>query len=723
MSYVKGEVTYQIYFNNENNYGVYKVKIEETDEAVLDFHETVTITGYFQTLDVGSIYMFKGSMSFKNKYGHSFSVNTYERVLPTSREGIIEYLSGDYFKGIGKKTAELIVDTIGLDCIGKILSDKSYLDLVPSLNDKKKDILYETLKTNRELENIFITLYSYDITPNMAMKIYDVFKEDTIDVIKNNPYKLINEVEGIAFLKADKIALKTGISLYNDDRIDACIKYTILLNAEESGDTYISYDYLVFKTRELLSFDEDDDSYILKSIKRLKDRRELIDFGDEYISHVMLYNSEKYIADKLTLMASCKVKPFFTEEIKSLIEYFEKNNDIVYEEEQKMAIYGALNNNVSIITGGPGTGKTTIERGILFVYSQLISSDAELIKLCAPTGKAAKRIEESTGYTAKTIHKLLGYDVLGNFTYNKFNPLDAKLIIIDEASMIDIFLFKRLLEALPIDTKVVIIGDSDQLPSIGPGEVLKNIIESGNFHVTKLNKIHRQKSNSKIISLAYDCLKGEISTEIDSSSEDLMFIPAYPEDLNSILVNTINHFSSLGYSLLNDIQILIPMYKSIVGIENVNNYIQMTLNNYVSETDELNFSIDDKVIQLVNEYDKGVMNGDIGIVSDVTDNGVKVDFSGNIVSYTKSELTNIQLAYSISIHKAQGSEFPVVILPFFNNYRALLNKKLVYTAITRSKEHLVIIGSAKCFKDTIKILAIDRKTMLPMFLSKDDTKI
>ena len=716
MSYIKGEVSHQVYLNVKNNYGVYKVSIEETDEPLLDFKKTATIAGTFFNIDVGSIYKFTGKMSFKERYGYSFIADTAERVLPTSKEGIIEYLSGDQFIGIGKKTATLIVDELGEDAIAKISSSIHALDNIKSLSEKKKELIYNVIISSAKVENILITLYSYDITPKMAMRIYDRFQDETLNIIKDNPYRLINEVEGIAFLKADKIALKTGISPYNENRIDSCISYSILLNAEETGDTYISYDDLTDKVRTLLSFTSDDDTLILKEINKLKSRSELVDYGENNITDVRLYMSEKYIADKLYLMSQAKVETFRKSEIDNIIKEFEKANNIIYEDEQKEAIYNALNNNVSIITGGPGVGKTTIERGILYAYQELVTSEASYIKLCAPTGKAAKRIEESTNFTAKTIHKLLGYDTMGNFAYNKFNPLDVKLLILDEASMVDIFLFKRLLEAIPLDTKVVIVGDSDQLPSIGPGEVLKNLIDSDKFIVSRLTKIHRQKETSQIVSLAYDCLKGTVDTIIDDDRDDLIFIPAYQEDLNSILLNVINHFSGLGYSLEQDIQILIPMYKSMVGIEAVNKFIQMSINSKVSNDSPFEYFIEDKVIQLVNQYEDGVMNGDIGIVTDVTLDTIKVMFQENEVTYKGSDIYNIQLAYAISVHKSQGSEFPVVIIPFFNNYRVLLNKKLVYTAITRAKEYLVIIGDARCFRETIKVMTKARKTILEWFL-------
>ena len=715
MSYVKGEVKFQVYYNDKSGYGVYKVNIDETNEPYFDFDKVATITGTFIPLEVGGNYIFNGKIVFNQKYGYTFITETYERILPTSKEGIIEFLSGESFKGIGKGTATKVVDTLGLECISLILDNKDILDKVPSMNDKKKDIIYNSLTLNRDISNTLITLYSYGISPKLSMRIYDKFGPNTIDIIKKDPYILIDEVEGIAFIKADQIALKTGINLRSPSRIEACIVYTLLNNAQETGNTYMHKDELINKVYEYLSFTKEDLELIEKGINNLLFVKKIYEYEDGYIES-KLYNAERYIAKKLIEINNRKKEEFNAKEIESLIKVLEKKLDIKYEIEQKEAIYNALNNNLSIITGGPGTGKTTIERGIIFAYQELTRLTYEYIKLAAPTGKAAKRIEESTGYAASTIHKLLRYDTLGNFFYNRFNTLPVKLLIIDEASMIDTFLFKNLLEAIDSSTKLVIVGDSDQLPSIGAGQVLKDLIDSDAFITTKLKKIHRQKENSKIISLAYDVLEGEISTELDSEHDELTFIPSRQGDLLPTLKNIVDHYTSLGFDMYSDIQILIPIYKGGVGIEVVNKFMQMNYNSsYDLNSDEGidRFFIDDKIIQLINQYEDGVMNGDMGIVSDkLGDKEIVVDFQSNLVSYKGEDLSNISLAYAISIHKSQGSEFKVVIIPFFNNYRILLNKKLVYTAITRAKEHLVLVGDAKAFRDSIKIKGDDRLTTL-----------
>lgn len=720
MSYVKGEVTYRVFFNEMNRYSVYKVDIEDTDENPLKFYKTCTITGYFEGLDIGSTFIFKGKLIESKKYGFTFQADTFERVLPTSREGIIEFLSGDLFKGIGKAIATSIVDTLGSDCMKEIINDRRVLDKVIGLSEKKKDIIYDVLYENLEVEETLVTLYSYGISPKISYRIYDTYKEHTLDIIKNEPYRLIKDIEGIAFLKADKIALSTGVNLKSEARIEACIEYTLKSYTDDTGNTYMDEDDLIKKTREYLLLNQDDDERISTCLTNLSFKGDIVHENNTY-SPSVLYFSEKYIANKLKNMNKVTHKPFFKEEISRLIEKLEKESKIVYEDSQKEAIYSALLNNVSIITGGPGTGKTTIEKGIIYCFNELVERDLSLIMLAAPTGKASKRIEESTGYRAQTIHRTLGYDREGNFTYNKYNPLPVKLMVIDEASMIDTYLFERLLEALPVDTKLVIVGDSDQLPSIGPGQVLKDLIDSNVFHTTKLTKIHRQKKNSKIISLAYDILDESINTELDSDHEELSYIPCDARELPETLESTIRHFLGKGYNLENDIQVLIPLYKGQVGIDATNKYLQAVFNS--KDNVEMNYDsniyyIDDKVIQLVNQYEDMVMNGDMGVVKDLlSDKEIIVDFQGNEVKYKGQDISNISLAYSISIHKSQGSEFKVVIVPIFSQYNVILNKKLLYTAVTRAKDYLVLIGDMRSMRNAIKISSKDRLTRLINFFN------
>jgi len=719
MSYVKGEIVYKLYFDNESKYSVYKVKIDETDTTELSFNSTCSITGYFPELEKNGSYEFNGSIIESKKYGYTFSATSAQRILPSSKDGIIEFLSGDTFKGIGLKKAKDIVETLGNDCLKLIKEDNRILDKVKSLTEINKQSIIDGLINSKEIEEILVKLYSYGVSPKFAIRIYDKYKKETLNVIKDNPYQLIDDIEGIAFLRADKIALQTGVNPKSLRRIESCVSYTLYNYSCETGNTLIDEDKLKDIVKKQLDYSYEDNDLIGEAINNLKLRRKIV-VVDNTLSDFRIYYAEDFISKKLTELNKVKTIKPFEEEVIKLIHNLEKELDIVYESTQIDAIINALNNNVSIITGGPGTGKTTIEKGIIYCYTQLVSNDLNKIALCAPTGKASKRIEESTGYFSQTIHRTLGFDRMGNFTYNKFNHLAVRLVVVDEASMIDSFLFERLLEALDDDCKIVIVGDSDQLPSIGPGQVLKDLIDSNAFTVTKLTKIHRQKKNSKIISLAYDILDEDIKTELDENHEELEFIKSTPNDLIANIKNTIDHFSGLGYSLLNDIQVLIPMYKGQVGIEAVNQELQRLFNpNYLSnETGKIqDFFLDDKVIQLVNQYEDSVMNGDMGFISDILGKKELIaNFQGNEVEYKGSDISNLQLAYSISIHKSQGSEFKIVILPLFPSYMSLLNKKLLYTAVTRAKDYLVIIGDPQVLNRSIRIMSLDRKTRLKEML-------
>jgi len=722
MSYVKGEIVFRLYFDPESKFSVYKVKIEETDLSQFEYYSTCSVTGYFTELEKGLSYEFNGDIVESKKYGYTFKANTYNRILPSSTEGIIDFLSGDTFKGIGKKKAKDIVDTLGDDCLKLISSDNRVLDKVKSLSDINKQSIIDGLLNSKEIEEVLVKLYSYGVSPKFAIRIYDKYKKETLNIISSNPYQLIEDIEGIAFLKADKIALNTGIDSRSIKRVEACITYTLYNYSCESGNTLIDKEELLDHVKRQLSFDYDDNDLINNALENLIRRNKIVNVEDT-LSDYRIYYAENYISKKLSTLNKVKTIKPFEEEVLKLIHNLEDELNISYESTQIDAIINALSNNVSIITGGPGTGKTTIEKGIIYCYLQLIDKDLNKISLCAPTGKAAKRIEESTGYFSQTIHRTLGFDRNGNFAYNKFNHLPSRLILIDEASMIDSFLFERLLEAIDDDSKLVIVGDSDQLPSIGPGQVLKDLIDSKVFKVTKLTKIHRQKKNSKIISLAYDILDEDIKTELDENHEELQFIKSTPSDLIPNIKNTIDHFSSLGYSLLNDIQVLIPMYKGQVGIDAVNNELQRLFNpNYIADEfgKVTDFFLDDKVIQLVNQYEDSVMNGDMGYINDILGKKELIaNFQGNLVEYKGADIYNLQLAYSISIHKSQGSEFKIVILPLFPSYMSLLNKKLLYTAVTRAKDYLVIIGDIQTLNRSIKIMSDDRKTRLISLLLKE----
>jgi exodeoxyribonuclease V alpha subunit len=572
------------------------------------------------------------------------------------------------------------------------------------------------------MENTLVWLYGFSISPNMAMKIYNHYGLETKQIIKENPYILMDEVEGIGFKRADEIGLKVGFAYDSDIRIGAVIYYLLNEYMNKYGDTYLNKDELIQYTLRFLNSQIEEEVEIDKVISQLT---YLLETGkliqtEDMISLRFLYDAEQEIAHKMMNLNGGKEEPI---DISGHLFNFETINHITYTEAQRRAIKLALSNHVSIITGGPGTGKTTVIKGLISVFKMMRNQKLnELdIRLAAPTGKAAKRLSESSDLPATTIHKLLGYDFEGVYKFDATNPIQAKMIIVDEASMIDCLLMRRLLNAIPKGTILVLVGDANQLPSVGPGDVLNDLISSDLFPVQELNIIHRQAKDSHIIALAYDVLEKQISYDLKHNEEDRIFMPVKDESIATHVLKLIERLVEKGYSLMDDIQVLVPMYKGINGIDRINDLIQETFNGH-NKTTALKFGnkqfyYQDKVMQLVNQPEKNVMNGDQGLVIAIDDEKeLLVDFSGTLVKYNRKELDQLTLAYSSSIHKSQGSEYRVVILPLTMAYTIMLRKKLLYTAITRAKEMLIMVGNFEAFKRGVMGKDRKRKTLLKKFL-------
>ncbi|QWC00479.1 ATP-dependent RecD-like DNA helicase [Mycoplasmatota bacterium] len=735
MTYVEGTIKRYLFYSEENSYSVIKVEIADTnDPELIRYEPTIIVCGFFPKLDSHSNYKFQGEIKHHEKYGLQFNANTFERMIDQTYDGVIDYLSSDIFPGIGVKTAERIVDSIGIDCLDKIAENKKILDSVPKLNQKLKEVIFQGIVKNREMEDTLVWLYGFSISPNMAMKIYSEFGLETKQIIKENPYILMEEIDGIGFKRADEIGLKIGFSYDSDIRISAVIYYLLTEYMNKYGDTYLIKDDLIRFTLQFLNhqqIDQVEEDKVILQLNSLLEHGKIVEEEDK-ISLNYLYYAEKFIAKKMIDLSMTLDE---LDDVKTHIDAFEKINHISYTKAQRKAIHLALSNNLSIITGGPGTGKTTVIKGIIDVFKMVKNQNLEEsdILLAAPTGKAAKRLSESTLLPATTIHKLLGYDFEGHFKFDEHNPISAKLLIIDEASMIDCLLMRKLIGAIKIGTIFVLVGDANQLPSVGPGDVLNDLILSDLFPVQRLNIIHRQAKDSNIISLAYDVLEKQMSEDILNNKDDRVFVHAKDTYLSTSVLKLIERLILKGYDLIEDIQVLIPMYKGLNGIDRLNDLIQETFN---GESKELSITFGnkkfydhDKVMQLVNQPDKNVMNGDQGVVVGVdNEKELLVDFSGNIVRYNRKELDQITLAYATSIHKSQGSEYKVVILPLTMAYTIMLRKKLLYTAITRAKEMLVMVGNIDAFRRGV--LGKDRKrnTHLQNFLqieslSKNDDQI
>lgn len=714
--YVKGKLNHMIFHNQEELFSIASITIIDTNEQISE--EELVVKGYFPPLTHGNEYIFYGNLTVHPKFGEQYDVFTYEKELPKTEESLVKYLSSDLFYGIGKKTAERIVNNLGVQAIEKILADESVLDQIPGMTEKLKKRFVSDLQLHQGFDQVTLELAKHGIGLQLAQKIYDVYQEKTIKQLKENPYSFVFTIEGFGFQRADDIAQSIGIEKNHPSRIQAGILHILELESLD-GHVYVEEKNLINKTIKLLfpkQMDLIDENEILNHIQFLENEQAIVKENEKvYLPH--LYYAEEGIASQLKRIMDLEVEEIYDEsELLKIIGEIEEKEGIAYGEEQYEAIKSALNEKVMILTGGPGTGKTTVIKGIIQCYDAFLKAtnkkqhESNYI-LTAPTGRAAKRLSESTGLKAKTIHSLLGWMGEEEFEYNASNQLEGKILIVDEFSMVDVWLANRLLKAVPSDMKVIFVGDEDQLPSVGPGQVLSDLLRSEQIPISRLTEIYRQKEDSFIIKLAHKIKNNEIDDLNLTKKDDFNFIECKQEQVLSVIEQIVKKAVERGYQK-KDIQILAPMYKTNVGIHQLNN----TLQNIFNPDDENIRSIQhfdqilktgDKVIQLVNQPEKQVFNGDIGEIvaikkateTESKKEEVVIDYDGLLVSYTKQELNQIMLAYAISIHKSQGSEFPIVILPVVKAFKRMLVKKLLYTAITRSKTSLIICGERDALID------------------------
>lgn len=712
----------EIFRNDGNDYTVGRVKVLncEADPKFLLKHVEageVTIVGYFSPLLLDMTYHFYGDF-IENQYGIQFQVERYEMEMQNDRFSLIQFLSSDLFKGVGKVLAARIVDHLGDQVIEKIIADKNVLKGITGLTPQKIDLIFEGCLINYELEKIMRFLMSHGFGAGISKRIFSQYKENTISLLKENPYRLIDDIPGIGFKRADQFALSLKFDPHSPYRIAASIKYVFSELCYQEGYTYILWEQLLSGCEQFLNQNDFRLSVeeIKENIKQLIKQGEIIHEGERLYLRA-LYEAEVNLANELFRIA----KSDFDAEIDEIlvaeaIQQVEAEAEIEYTEKQKQAISQSLLSKITIITGGPGTGKTTVVNGIIKTFALLNKiSDFDRddrIALVAPTGRAAKRLQETTGCEGKTIHRLLGYDRNGYFQYNDLQKLGCKLIICDETSMVDIFLAYYLVRALKDDVQIIFVGDVNQLPSVGPGEVLKNLIDACCFPTIVLDKIHRQQHHSSIIEIAHDINNQVIPKDLFEKKTDRNFILASNDLLISRLEFIVNNALSKGFPI-EDIQILAPMYKGNVGIDQINLNLQNLINPKSDVKKEIQFGNKifrqgDKVIQLVNRPQDFVMNGDIGFVTHVfpedNEDHVKliVSFDDLEVKYTETELDQLSLAYCISIHKSQGSEFPIVIVVISKSYSIMLQKKLIYTAVTRAKKSLILLGDPYAFINAIR---------------------
>ena len=702
--YIKGSYSKSIYENN-TGYVIGIFKVSDTDSELLSEYigRSITFTGYFHELNNIDTYIFYGELVEHEKYGEQFRVDSYERCKPEEKDSILEFLTSGLFKGIGEKKAKSIVDTLGKDTLNIILNNPSNLVLIPKITDKDINILHSKLKEYESSYEVIMYLSDLGFNTRDSMLIYNYYKNKVKDVIESDIYKIILDIPEISFKKIDVIALNKGIERDSLIRIKASIIYIMNEISNTYGHSYYLYNELLSLIPRVIGCNIVEDNFIYALNELKKDSRIVIVDDKYYLKN--MYDAECNIVKRFRILNSKENK---IKKIDDNIRELEKFFNIKYNTNQLEAIKQSILKDFLIITGGPGTGKTTIIKGILELYRLInkLSYEklSEKVVLLAPTGRAAKRMSEATLFPSSTIHRFLKWQKEQNkFQINEYNKSKAEFVIIDEASMIDTYLMDSLLKGLSVNCKILVVGDDHQLPSVGAGDVLHDIIESDMLNVVRLKDEYRQDEGSNILNLAYDIRKKSINEEIFNIKDDLTFIRCLDSEVISNIIDIYSTYKDLDY---HEFQILVPMYKGLNGIDIINSKIQELFNKKSNNKKEIRvgetiFREGDKVIQLTNMPDENVYNGDIGVICEIVNSKKKeihIDFDGNIVKYTPSNFNNFRLAYAISIHKSQGSEFDVVVIPIVKNYNKMLYQKLIYTAVTRTKNKLYLIGDINALK-------------------------
>lgn len=728
-----------VYRNEENGYTVARL---EKDDSV------VTVVGKFIDVQVGSLVTLDGKFE-KTKYGVQYAFSSYEISMPQSLAGIEKYLGSGLIKGVGPITAKKIVERFGKDTLDVLEYSPQKLAQVTGISEKKAVEIGFSYKEHREVQNTIIFLQNFNITTNMALKIYNVYHEKTTEIVKNNPYKLVEDVDGIGFTTADRFAQSAGLPKDSLFRLRAGLIHVLKTSCEKNGNTYLPKVMLFDQASQALEldFEENKEKYQEAFDSLTLDRTAVVTWVDgmEIVMLSKYYYYENSVAQKLVWLANCQK----TEEqnLDEEIANFEQRNKITLHEEQKNAVTGAINNGVFVITGGPGTGKTTIIKCIL----EILTGQHKTVSMVAPTGRAAKRMTDSTGHEAKTIHRLLEVNVIQNeqsfFVHNESNPLQTDAVIVDEVSMVDVALMCSLLKAMPRDCKLILVGDKDQLPSVGAGNVLSDILQSGVIKYCMLTKIFRQEEKSLIITNAHLINEGKMPL-IDNTSMDFFFESKNDPEL---IKNTILDLVTLRLPKFlkvepQTIQVLAPLKAGVCGIENLNKVLQERINPPAQNKRQVEFGQTifregDKVMQMSNNYDlewkkhgrfadetgQGVFNGDIGIINTIDPNTseVIVEFEdGRICLYTRPDLVDLSLSYAITIHKSQGSEFDTIVIPAIAGPSIILTRNLIYTAVTRAKKMVVIVGEKQYLRRMVSNkYTATRFTLLKTLLATANEKI
>ena len=699
-------VTYQ---NETNGYSVIKCRAK-------GYADLITVVGSMPEVHVGSVLTLSGEWTVNPKFGRQFTVSGFEETLPATVYGIEKYLGSGLVKGIGPKFAARIVRAFGAETLNVIEEDPDALLRVPGIGKLRVERIKKSWDEQKEIKNIMLFLQGHDVSTTHATKIYKTYGSDSIRVVKENPYRLADDIWGIGFRTADTIAEKLGVEKETAVRLRSGLLYTLNRLSDE-GHCYARRDQLLKTGAELLAVEESVLPAVLDEMVRQDDvKTELIDGEDSAPGETAVYLPPFWFAETGTAKrlkqifsspASVKVKP------QGLEERIRRVTGLNYDPAQMDAIRCAAGSKILILTGGPGTGKTTTTLGILTAFRQ---AGAKIL-LAAPTGRAAKRLSETTGMEARTIHRLLEFKPPEGCQKNEQNPLEGDVLILDECSMIDIMLMYSLLKAVPDSMTLIFVGDVDQLPSVGAGNVLRDLIDAGVFPVVRLTKIFRQAAASRIITNAHRINRGRMPDLSNGKQSDFFFLEEEdPETAAQEIVRLVKERLPRAYGTW-DIQVLTPMQRGAVGAANLNQVLQAALNADAAglRRGGTDYRLHDKVMQIRNNYDKEVFNGDIGTVCRVNteDRELTVSFDGREVLYDVTELDELVLAYAATVHKSQGSEYPIVVMPVLMTHYVMLQRNLVYTGVTRAKKLMVMIGSTKALALAVRNVTVTRRnTML-----------
>ena len=684
-------ITFQ---NPENGYSVMKVKVK-------GYNDLVTLVGNLLEVPVGSVLLCEGDWKVDKRFGSQFVCQSWEEVMPATAYGIEKYLGSGLVKGIGPKFAQLIVRQFGLDTIEVIETDIQRLYEVPGIGKKRVEKIRESWEKQKDIKNVMLFLQGYGVSTAYAAKIYRQYGKDSIDKVKENPYRLADDIWGIGFKTADGIANKMGYEKNDIRRCQSGIIYTLNQLANE-GHVFAEEEQLVKAALDLLEAEEEPIRAALTNMIQ----KEEVKMEEEAIYLPPFYFAEVGTANRLLALVEGQEKELFIRPMD--LQALSKETGVEYDEVQLQAIEEAVRSKVMVLTGGPGTGKTTTTQGIIAALKHM----GMRILLAAPTGRAAKRMSEATGMEAKTIHRLLEFNPKDGYKRNEENPLEGDALIVDECSMIDIILMNSLMKAVPRSMRVVFVGDIDQLPSVGAGNVLRDLIDSEKIPVVRLTRIFRQAQTSRIVMSAHAINQGRFPDTSNGKATDFFFIQQEDaEKTAEEIVNLVKNRLPKAYSQkTSQIQVLTPMQRGVVGAANLNMALQNALNPCPTALNRGGYSFrqGDRVMQLRNNYDKEVFNGDLGYIEsvDTEERTLLVNFEDRLVEYEASELDELTLAYATTIHKSQGSEYPIVVMPVLMTHYVMLQRNLIYTGITRAKKICVLIGSKKALSFAIRNMSV-----------------